>query len=894
MASSRYFRPKVSLCRTTVAVVLLVLLSGPAFAKGPELSAIEVYPIAGGQGYVQITGFVLNAKNEVHLCNGAQTINKNSYGKLPKVGLAAGMTLERAKSGELMLSRGGAAECVVPANLKLEKDEGETPSQLADKTDLQGQIVSKSISSTESIPPVAPGVKIVLVAAPDPELAEFLLAQRSATVAGWKNYLGKYSSGPHVGDAKASLSGLYVQDGQASLAAYQASLKGAQPNYDKLQAAKATLDSALVIAPATPESEALATAIRQETKDLNSKGLGEIAQYREAMAKEVSGYSHLVSAEAISQLTLGLDPKSPETASLSQACIQERTMLDHRLVDFANKLSAKRPDEAYEAIKPLLPFAKEYPKVQDCLNALYSYHVELGKKDAAKGDLDGEVAEFQKAKEVQATPEIEEMLRTAQAQAQESTDKAAVTNAMTRSTAAEDDKDFVLAYEVLDNLTPSQKKQVAERLDSLKDRYIQAASKMAMDLQRTHTPIKGLSDEAGIQHAYNLMGRCYALTNDPGFDDRMTILGQSLSTYYLAQAKHYLDRPDGTGANVGWTYLTQALQYKGADSGVIRDEMTRANAAHQLRSKLSIKVTFRDQTSRREAVDFANQLTDSLATGLESSSLNIKVVRPNETTAVPPNFSLVGDVLQNAESNSVEKTAKSSKYRSGQHDVPNEDWNAANRDYESATLALQTDQQTLEGAVARGKKGAIDSAKKQVDEATKKVLAAHAKLDAIPKTKVQEIEYPYTYTEQINHLKATVELQFRILDAAGAAVVPTVPIPETQEHSYTTLENVKPDDTMGVRVEGEVPSETQFLERVEYDARDRLLKQAREKVASLPGLILQSADRKAAEADNDGAAELYMLYLDSTESHDTPERRRAQKFLLDNYNFRAYGDPPKA
>ncbi len=37
-----------------------------------------------------------------------------------------------------------------------------------------------------------------------------------------------------------------------------------------------------------------------------------------------------------------------------------------------------------------------------------------------------------------------------------------------------------------------------------------------------------------------------------------------------------------------------------------------------------------------------------------------------------------------------------------------------------------------------------------------------------------------------------------------------------------------------------------------------------------------------------------MLYLDSTESQATPERKRAQKFLLDNYNFRAYGDPPKS
>ncbi len=47
----------------------------------------------------------------------------------------------------LLLSRGGVPECVVPANLKLEKAEGVTPSELADKTDLQGQVVAKSVGS---------------------------------------------------------------------------------------------------------------------------------------------------------------------------------------------------------------------------------------------------------------------------------------------------------------------------------------------------------------------------------------------------------------------------------------------------------------------------------------------------------------------------------------------------------------------------------------------------------------------------------------------------------------------------------------------------------------------------------------------------------------------------
>jgi hypothetical protein len=250
----------------------------------------------GCQGYVQIAGFTLNAKNEVHLCNGAQTIGKNNYGKLAKITLTAGMSLERAKNGLLLLSRGGQPECVVPGNLKLERAEGETPSELAEKALLQGQIVSKSVNASESIPPLAPGVKIVLVTTLDTELAEFLLAQRSSKIGAWQSYLAKYPSAQHAGEAKAALAVLEVQDGQTALAAYQASLKDPQPNYGKLQAAKSALDAAIAGAPSNAGTEALAKGIHQETRDLNSKGLGEIRLYREALAKTPLRLQHPKSA----------------------------------------------------------------------------------------------------------------------------------------------------------------------------------------------------------------------------------------------------------------------------------------------------------------------------------------------------------------------------------------------------------------------------------------------------------------------------------------------------------------------------------------------------------------------------------------------------------------------
>jgi hypothetical protein len=463
---SSYFLCKVSLCRGTAAVLLLGLCSVPVFAKSPELSAIELYTIADSRVFVGVAGFTLNAKNEVHLCSGARTISKGNYGKLPRVELAAGMSLERTNDGVLLLNRGGAPECVVPGNLKLERAGGETPSELADKAVLSGQVVSKSVNATSSIPPFARGVKIVLVAMLDTELAEFLLAQRGGDIVSWRGYLVDNPAGPHASEAKAALSILYGKDGQTALAAYQSSVNARQPNYAKLEAAKSALDYALATAVSDASTDALAQAIGQEAKSLDKEGLGEIALYQTAVAKQSTGYSHLLAAEAFLHITLNLDQKLPETISLSEACTKERTILDHRFVDFANKLSANRPDEAFEAIKPLRPFAQEFPKVQNSLDALYSYYVGLGKKDAEKGDLQGEVSEFRKAAEVKPTPEVGPMIEAAEAQAHESADRAAATTASSMSAAAEDDNDFVKAYEVLANLTPSQRKLVAERLAS--------------------------------------------------------------------------------------------------------------------------------------------------------------------------------------------------------------------------------------------------------------------------------------------------------------------------------------------------------------------------------------------------------------------------------------------
>jgi hypothetical protein len=894
MASSRYFVFQVLFCLNTAPVVLLGLLSMPAFAKEPELSAIEVYPNGDAQAYVQIAGFVLNTKNEVHLCEGEQSINRNSYSKLPKIPLAAGMSLERAQNGVLFLTRGeGQPECVVPANLKdLEKGGGETPAELAEKTDLHGQILSKSISSTQTIPRLAPGVKIVLLAKLDTELAEFLLAQRSNNIAAWTSYLQKYPSGPHSGGAKSVLAVLYVQDGQAALTAYQASLKDPQPNYEKLRAAKSALRSAMALVPPNPGTADLAAGIHQQAQSLNGKAMGEIALYEEALAKQTSGYTHLDSAEAILKITSRLDPDSRETISLNKADTRERTTLDHRFVDFDNNLSKDHPDEAYEAIKPLRPFAQENSNVQDRLDRLYSYYVEAGKKDEAKSDPQDQVTEYKKAYQVEPRPEMVEMLKAAEQHAQESTDKAAVTTALNMSSGAEEDKDYVTAYEVLLNLTPTQQKQgqVPDQLAALKDTYLQKAPPVARDLQKNNTPPKGLPSEIGLQRAYSIMEHCFGLNSDPDFEDRVLLLGHSLSEYYLERAKYYLNRGNGSGAYLGWTYLDEASQYKVPDANALRDEIKVVANGHQPRPTASISIKFSDLNATPDERDFPARLTRSVAAALEASYPRMTVFGPNEAGA--PAFAMVGEV-RITKRPKIESVAKTSQFSSAEP-VTNEDWTKANDELTRAQETWEAERDALRGAEAHGKKKAIEDERIRTNAAQQKVDAARAKLNSIPKNRVDATARPYGYTEQINHLGITVEMQFSIQDSTAKAMATPAPISVSKQQDIITLEGVKPGDTTVEPVGPGALTEAQFLDQVEAEANEALIKEARECVAGLPKLILQSADQKASAADNDGAAELYMLYLDSTEKQATPDWKRAQKFLFDNYNFRAYGDGPQA
>lgn len=875
-----------SIRRALVALLLVAFTGSTAYSKDAPVSAIELFDGPNGAAFVQVTDLLINGKAEVRACGGATQINKSTYGKLVKIPLNLTVTgLERDSKGVMNLVRGSAAECVVPSNLKFEKDESLTPAQLADRAEMGGQVLSSSPAGTTAVPPFKPNVMIVFVSAPDPELGEFLRARRARSVALWVDYFKLYPKGAHLDLGKQSLAGLLLKDGEDRLASYKGSVSSNSPNYAELKAAYVRAEQMHEVLPGNEGGAKLRESIRTELEQIADKGRSELQAYKQALSGHSIGYAHLANARQFADHSLEVDPHFDQGLTLQNAIAGESKRIDAALRSSEAMLSSQRVDEAVTNVAEFRGFVDEEPRIAAIINADYKYHFDRAKADASAQKWHDAVQEYQKASEVKATPEVAAELKKAQTEFLSATNRSAVDAALQQSTAFEQDNHYLEAYEVLASLNEAQRVLVKDRMQALETNYVKAASDAAKKLKDIHTPIQGRADEIGVQKAYDYLRRANALQPDEqNLKLRLDLISQTLSDYYVAQAKRYLEKPLGSGVGLAWLYLNEAQQYQ-SNRDDVRDERTKSSAIHNVRSTLSIKVVFRDQTSRRESAGFADQLSDAIATGLESTALPVRIIRAADSTPVDPNFQLIGDVLEHRPITNVGIQAIDSEYRAAEREVPNEEWNKANRDYEAANLNLQTAQRLLEGTQAHGKKKDIATATTDVEVAKKKVEEAHRKLDAIPRTTLSDVVKPYTYTRKTIDLNAVVDLGFRIVDSSGNLIANTPSVKNTAQKQFVVLENVKPEDTKGVKLAGAPPDETQFLTDVEIASRIALIKDVKEKIDLLPGKILAQARRRLSDGDTDGTAESYILYLNSTPDVQTPEREEAKKFLREQFNM---------
>jgi len=878
------FRPLLT--RASLALLLIALVVPAVQSKDVPLTAIELYDGPNGAAFVQVTGLLINGKTELRSCAGVAQINKSNYGKLPKVALSPAVTsLERDAKGTMTITRGTDSECVVPTNLKFEKDEFLTPAQVAERVVLTAQVLSSSVQGATTLPPFKPTVKFVFVQAPDTELAEYLRANRAHSIAQWQDYLARFPKAAHTDTGKQSLAALLLKDGNDGLAAYRSSASSSSPAYAQLRTAFLRADQVHELLPTSEDASKLRDAVHSELVLVAEKIRAELQAYRQALTNHTSGYAHLGISLQLTEQTLGVDPHFDEGKTLEEAVQAETKRIGAAMQSGESNITARHYDEAVAAISDFRSFADEEPRIAAILDAAYKYHFEQGQADVASQKWRDAVQEYQRAVAIKPSTEATAALKQAQASLQSSNDQSAADNALQQSNAFEQDKKFIAAYEVLADLPETQRALVKDRIEALEPNYTKAASDEAKRLMDAHNPIQGRADEVGVQQAYAYLQRaCNLDPENQNLKLRRDLVSQTLSDYYVARAKAYLEKPLGSGVGIAWLYLQEAQQYQ-PNRDDIRDERTKYSTVHNIRSTLSIKVMFRDQTSRRDSSGFADQLSDAIATGLETTALPVRIIRAADSTPIEPNFQLTGDVLEHRPVTKPSIESLDSEYLVGTRDIPNEEWNKANREYESANQEVQKAQKLLDAANSKGKKKEMAAAQQAVDDAQKKANALGRQLDSVPKTKMIDVVKPYSYTKRTIDLSAIVELGFRISDNGGSVIASNPSIKKQVQKQFTVLENVKPEDMKGVKPTGTLPDENQFLGDVEIEARSDLIKEVKQKVESLPSKILAQARKHFMDGDTDGSAEAYILYLNSTPDAQTPERDEAKKFLHDQFNM---------
>jgi hypothetical protein len=866
------------------AVLLATAIS--AFAKDPA-AAIILFDGPKGAAYVQINGVTINGKAELRVCDGVSKFDKRAYDAFPHIQLAGASSLERGSNGALTLIVNSSPVCVVPSNVKFEKKAELTPADAAEQAVLQGTPASASDPEL-GIPAFKAGVQLVFVLAPDLELADFLRARRANSDKDWQEYLSRYPSSNHAADARNGMAELHQQAAEAAFAQYQKLAAAHKPDLAPLKHAFKEAQSANQAASGYRPAVKLMETISHELDTLLEQDRSRLETYQKAFQNHTAGFALLPAARQHVEQLLEVRPEYGPLLNLRREIVSEEKKVETVVAGAEALVTSGRFDEALNSLGAYSVFAAEAPRIEAVVAAAYRYHFNRGQELAAQRDWETATAEFRKAVDIRGNgTEATAALNNATAKLTAARNQQVSDRAVSQSKDYAAKKDFIEAYNVLADLPDAQRALVKDQVSAVSRDYVAAASRRALKLQEIHIPIKGRADEDAVHEAYVLLDRASSLSGDPAMTLKRDFLSSKISAYYLDQAKRYLDKPAGSGAGVGWLYLKEAQRYA-ITPGAVNDQMARYAPLYQRRARLSTGIVLRDQTSRRNSAGFADQMTDAIATGLESSGVSVELVRkPVEASdGLQPNFMFVGEILEHRVVKNANLETLPSKYRAGTHEAKNPVWLQASSDYEAAKQQLAAAQRSLAEAQAQHKKKeVIAAANDAVQQAQQHADELQHTLGTTDQNRVEPIVEPYQYNKKTVDLAATINLAFRINDPVGSAMEPAVAINKDKHKSAVVLENVKPEDTQGITNQSVEPDEVQFLTDLEIEARDALVKAVQEKASGLPAKILQEARNRAHRDDMDAAGEEYVLYLNATPAASSPEREEAVKFLHDQFNL---------
>jgi tetratricopeptide (TPR) repeat protein len=879
--------------RNCLAVVLVIAASTAAAGKDASVTAVVLFEGPHGTAYVQITDATLNGKVEVRLCEGVSKLDKNGYNGLPRTTLVGAKSLQRGADGVLTLTVNDKPLCVVPSNLKFDRRVEITPAEAAEQAVIQGTPIAASPRDS-LIPALKPGVQLVFIAAPDLELADFLRAGRASTVKDWQDFVVRYPSSTRLRAAQSAIAGLHQQAAEAAFAQYQKAGGAGKQDLAVLRQACMEAQAANQVSPGYKPAFQLMDSVSRELDNLLASDAVRLQAYRKALQEHTSGYSQLAAATVHVERLFEVRPDYAPSLNLRREIAAEESKLETTVANAESQTAAARYDQAVSTLGPYSSFASEIPRVDAVFSAAFKYHLNNGQRLADQQDWERAVPEFRKAAAIRPdSKEAEAALNNAATQLSAQRDQQAANLALLQSNDYARKNQFVEAYNVLADLPDKQRTLVTSQLSALSRNYVSAATRRAQTLQEAHIPIKSRADEDAVLEAYVLWDRASSLSGDPAITVKRDFLSSKISAYYVDQANRYLQKPSGSGAGVGWLYLKQARRYGITNLDSLKDQTARYEPLYQRRAHLSVGIMLRDQTSRRDGPGLADQLADAIANGLDSSAVLVEVVRkPSEVEdALQPNFTLVGEVLEDRVVKNASLEAPQSKYRASTQEIRNPVWLQTESDYAAAQQQLASAQSALADAQAQHKKKeVVAAANDAVQEAQKHADELKHTLETTDQNRVETVLEPYHYTKKTIALSASVVLAFRFSDRTGNVIGQPGDVRKDNRKSTVVVQDVKPEDTEGITNQGVEPDETQFLTDLEIDARNAMVKAVQEKAAEVLAGVLQEARALAQRGDVDGAAEQYVLYLNSTPETVSAERDEAARFLHDRFNLAVPAD----
>ena len=879
--------------RQFVAAIFVLCLCAPGLAKDRPLVSIVLSASTSGPAYVQLSDFLLNGKREVYACTG-EPLDGNAYRKLPKVPLVPGMTLEREAGGMLVLVSASGRSCVLPASLKLEKKQSYALKELVDTAQIGGMLLSKSDNAVEPWPTnIASGTQIHLLDAADDELAEYLRAGRAQSIPVWQEYLRKFSSVPHAADGRNSLATLVTAEGQAELAAFRKSPPTG--NYTALKRARGRAQDALRIVASFVSAEKLLSEVERELRAMLGAGQQEFGAFVKAVGDKTPGYAHLKRAQAETEHLAAVDAAYPGLDKLQADINQQQQALDSAIASAQGLAADKNFDQAYAAVARYISFAGEIPAIAAVSDQAYASHRDAGREFVNQARWEDAIKELHRALQYREDAATSELLKRAEAELEAVRDREAAQKAIDDAGVLAAARQFIEAYQTLESLPDKQHQMAAAQMDLLRNDYLQDLLTRANTLVRVHLPIRGRADETAVRQAHDYLQRASKLEDQEAVKVKLDVVSDRISEYYLKQAQRALGKPRGSGIGLGWLLLKEGERFK-SDHEQLRNQLTKYAPEFETRSKLSLAVRFRDQTSRRESVGFADQLADGVAGGLENSGLpGLKILpwRERPVTEVAPelasttgdaNFHVLGNIVQHRVDKKLDKQPKTSHYRAGYREIKNPAWLEAKRLLESAQQEYERAQVAQKAELTTMNKKEVAESNRALEILLKKVEAARAKLDETVETQPQEIVEPYNYLRQTIELTAIVEISFRLSEPSSTAPGPADSVRVEVPKAAVLLENVKPEDVDGIVEQGVAPDENQLLAEAEAKAQAALLAKLVQRLGEIPAQVLEQARAQASHGDAEAAAEKYVLYLNITPAQATPERSEAQQFLRKEFN----------